>query len=1285
MLNKIIRYFLENKLITFILLFAFVIGGYVTAPFNWETSIIERNPVPVDAIPDIGENQQIVFTEWMGQSPQDIEDQITYPLTTALLGIPGVKTIRSNSIFGVSSIYIIFNDDIDFYWSRTRILEKLNSLPPGTVPAEVKPALGPDATALGQVYWYTLEGRNPKTGKPTGGWDPQELRTIQDFYVRYYLMATSGVSEVASIGGFLKEYQIDIDPAAMKANNVNVSMIMNAVKNSNLDIGARTLEFNRVEYLVRGLGYIKNLSDLEESVVTVRDNVPIRLKDVAKIQFGPSTRRGGLDKSGVEAVGGVVVARYGANPQEVIQNLKDKIAEVASGLPQKTLEDGTISKITIVPFYDRSGLIQETLGTLESSLSHEILISILVVLILVFNLRASVLISSILPIGVLMTFILMKYFNVDANIVALSGIAIAIGVMIDVGIVFTENIVRHLEMPENEGARGKELLQVIYEATIEVASAIITALATTVVSFLPVFAMQAAEGKLFRPLAFTKTFALISSLFIGIMFIPAIAHVLFSIRLDKKRTSRIFGSLLVGFGVVFLVYYGSFIAIALIAFGINNILTQVSPRSILNGKIKLPYSKKISNYINIAISIIVLLYFLTIEWMPLGASNSTFVNFIFVIIVLGAVLGLLMTIVHFYKPILMWCLNNKKKFLAIPISIVIFGITIWLGFSTVFGFMPEFSKNNVAWQKMEKTFPALGNEFMPALNEGSFLLMPTTMPHSGITENMEVIATINKHMNSIPEIATSVGKWGRVNSALDPAPTSMYENTINYIPEYILDADGRKVRFEVDNDKAFVLKDGTTYKYGEDEYRKISEAELTQDEDGEYFRQWREKIKKPDDIWKEIVKHSKFPGLTSAPKLQPIQTRLIMLATGMRAPMGIKVFGPSLEVIEKVGYELEDILKEVPSVAPQAVFADRVVGKPYLEIKLNRQAMSRYGLTIKDMQAQLSVAIGGKQLTTTVEGRERFPVRVRYAREFRDNPDDIKKILIPTPAGPQVELGELASIEYVRGPQVIKSEDTFLTGYVIFDMKDGYAETNVVEEAQALIKAKLDSGEFVLPAGVTYRFTGNYENQIRASKRLMIVVPISLILILLILYFQFKSLTPALMVFTGIFVAFSGGFIMIWLYGQGWFLNFSFADVQMRDLFQLHTLNLSVAVWVGFIALFGIATDDGVIMGTYLTQVFEKEKPKTVKEIRTATLHAGSKRVRPAMMTAATAIIALIPVLTATGKGADIVIPMAIPSFGGMLLQVMTMFVVPVLYSMWKERGLKKELKQLKSSENENL
>ncbi|MBW6481525.1 MAG: efflux RND transporter permease subunit [Vicingaceae bacterium] len=1272
MLNKIIKYFLENKLVTFILLFALISGGIVTAPFNWQIPWIERSPVPVDAIPDIGENQQIVYTEWMGQSPQDIEDQVTYPLTTALLGIPGVKTIRSNSIFGLSSIYIIFDEDIEFYWGRTRILEKLNSLPSGTIPDGVTPALGPDATALGQVFWYTLEGRD-KDGNPAGGWDPQELRTIQDFYVRYYLTAASGVSEVASIGGYIKEYQIEIDPDAMKAHHVNVAMIMNAVKNSNLDIGARTLEYNKAEYLVRGLGYIKSLKDLEESVVTQTDNVPIRLKNVAKIQFGPATRRGGLDKGGVDAVGGVAVARYGANPLQVIDNIKAKIKEVAPGLPSKTLADGTVSKITIIPFYDRSGLIHETLGTLESSLSHEILISILVIIILVLNLRASILISSLLPIGVLITFIMMKFFHVDANIVALSGIAIAIGVMVDIGIVFTENIVRHLDMPENKDVKGKQLLNVIYIASCEVGSAIITAVATTVVSFMPVFAMQAAEGKLFKPLAFTKTFALLSALIIGLLFLPAFAHILFSIRFDKKKISRIFNSILIGLGVAIIIMYQSWMALPLIAYGVNNL---IEPK----------WSEKFKfmpNYINIGITAVIVLYFLTIEWMPMGANNSLFANFIFVFTLVASILGVLSLIVYFYVPVLKWCLRNKWKFLMLPIFTLLFGVVAFIGFSSTFQFMPEFAKNNSVWKSISATFPGIGKEFMPALDEGSFLLMPTTMPHSSVSENMEIIASLDQHLNAIPEVDVTVGKWGRANSALDPAPISMYENIINYLPEYMVDEDGRRVRFKVNDKDAFILKDGSTYKYGEDEFKKITKKQLNEDKNGNYFRQWRPKIKNTDDIWKEILNHSKFPGLTSAPKLQPIQTRLVMLATGMRAPMGIKVFGPDLETIEKVGYELETILKEVPSVEESTVFADRVVGKPYIEIHLNREAMGRYGISVKDLQMQISVAIGGKQLTITVEGRERFPVRVRYAREYRDSPEELKRILVPTPAGVQVPLEELATIEYVRGPQMIKSEDTFLTSYIIFDMKEGHAEVDVVEDAQKVIAEKIATGEFSLPAGVTYRFTGNYESQIRATKRLSIVIPISLAVIFLILFFQFKTVVASSIHFSGVFVAFAGGFILIWLYGQPWFLNFDIAGTNMRELFQIHTINLSVAVWVGFIALFGIATDDGVIMGTYIHQTFEKLNPQTVDEVRAAVVEAGSKRVRPAMMTAATTIIALLPVLTSTGKGADVVIPMAIPTFGGMTIQLMTMFIVPILQCFWREGVINRaERKKLKSINN---
>ncbi|MCZ4694959.1 AcrB/AcrD/AcrF family protein [Ancylomarina euxinus] len=1262
MLNKLIRFFLENKLVTFLVLTIFISWGVINSPFGWDTGILPKDPVPVDAIPDIGENQQIVYTEWPGRSPQDIEDQISYPLTTSLLGIPGVKTIRSNSIFGLSSIYIIFDEEVEFYWSRTRILEKLNSLQSGTLPDDVAPALGPDATALGQIYWYTLEGRD-KDGNPAGGWDPHELRSLQDFQIRYALTAAKGVAEVASIGGFVKEYQIDIDPHAMRAHGVNVAQIMAAIKNSNLDVGARTLEFNRVEYLVRALGYIKSLEDLEKSVVAVRDNVPIRLKDVAKINFGPATRRGGLDKGGAEAVGGVVVARYGANPLEAIDNLKAKIAEITPGLPSKTLEDGTVSKVTIVPFYDRTGLIKETLGTLEEAISLELLISILVVIVLVMNLRASFLISSLLPLGVLITFITMRQFGVDANIVALSGIAIAIGVMVDVGIVFTENIIRHIDLPENLGAKGKRLLNVVYEGTVEVAGAVITALTTTIVSFLPVFAMEAAEGKLFRPLAFTKTFTMLAALLIGLIIIPTLAHLIFSIRVDKNKYKKIWNIFLIAAGVLISIFSGYYIAIVISAYGLNSFMADRWKES----------QKYWVNVINVAITIVVIVFFLTKAWMPMGAQYSMFANFTFVILIVTLILGLMSSFVYFYSRILTWCLNNKWKFLSLPILIVLFGITSWQGFDKMFGFAPNFAKETSLYQSLDESLPGIGKEFMPSLDEGSFLLMPTTMPHSGIAENLEVIRILDKKLNNIPEVESVVGKWGRVNSALDPAPTSMYENVINYKSEYILNEDGHKMRFKVDRDEAFILKDGSVYNPKEEGFRLVAKENLVVYKNGEYFRQWRDKIKSPNDIWDEIISNATIPGLTSAPKLQPIQTRLVMLQTGMRAPMGIKVFGPDLESIEKVGFELEKQLKLVEGVNGMSVFADRVVGKPYLEMEIDRDAIARYGLSIKNLQAVISSAIGGMKLTSTVEGRERFPVRLRYAREYRDNPEALKKILIPTPTGVQIPLGDLVTFHYVRGPQMIKSENTFLVGYVIFDKKDGFAEIDVVENAQEYLDKELESGEFVLPAGVSYVFTGNYENQIRATKRLMIVVPVSLMIIFLILYFQFRSVVSTSLIFTGIIVALSGGFIMLWLYGQTWFLDFSLAGMNFRDLFQVQTINLSVAVWVGFIALFGVATDDGVLISTYIKQLQDKNPAKSVKEIRDLIIEAGSKRVRPAIMTTATTIIALLPVLTSTGKGSDIMIPMAIPLFGGMTIEVLTMLVVPVLYSMWQERKIKND------------
>ncbi|MBD0851296.1 efflux RND transporter permease subunit [Maribacter arenosus] len=1263
MLNKGIKFLIENKLVAVLMLLLFVGWGTVNAPFNWDTGFLPSNPVAVDAIPDIGENQQIVFTKWPGRSPQDIEDQISYPLTTSLLGIPGVRTIRSSSMFGFSSIYIIFEEDVEFYWSRSRILEKLNSLPSNLLPEGVNPALGPDATALGQIFWYTLEGRDEE-GNVTGGWDLQELRSIQDYYVKYGLAAASGVSEVASIGGYVQEYQIDVDPELMKQYNIGLHQVVNAVKQSNRDIGAQTLEINQAEYLVRGLGYVESLEDIKNAVVTSEDYTSIRVKDIANVSIGPAVRRGILDKEGAEVVGGVVVARYGANPLEVINNVKDQIAELSTGLPSKLLSDGRTSQLTIVPFYDRTELIQETLGTLNEALTLEILITILVIIIMVFNLRASILISGLLPVAVLMVFVTMKLFNVDANIVALSGIAIAIGTMVDMGVILAENMIRHLEDEKLRlGENGTVLTinEVIYNATAEVSGAIVTAVMTTIISFIPVFTMIGAEGKLFRPLAFTKTMALSASLFIALFLIPPFAAYLFRKSDVRERSKYVVNGILIALGIAALIY-GYWLGLLLIAFGSTGFWFTAKQRDKYNLAIFNVQFSLNKNAINIILSVIALVFLLAGYWRPLGFDRSIVMNLIFVSMVCFGLLGSFSLFKSYYARILRWALQNRVLFLIVPATVLTLGIVIM---------------NNT------------GKEFMPALNEGSFLLMPTSLPHAGVAENKRVLQQLDMAVASIPEIKTVVGKSGRTESALDPAPLSMYENVILYKPEYMRNKEGKRQRYKVDENGFFELKDGSFFlnpntvieekksEYeGSDiqDFSDITHENLIPDTKGEYYRNWRPEIHSPDDIWNEIVRVTKLPGVTSAPKLQPIETRLVMLQTGMRAPMGIKVKGQDLRQIEAFGIALENILKESEGVKDEAVFADRIVGKPYLLIDIDREALARYGILVEDVQQVLEVAVGGMTLTQTVEGRERYGVRVRYPRELRENPGDINNIYVPVAKGSPVPLGELVTIRYEQGPQVIKSEDTFLVGYVLFDKMDGYAEVDVVEDAQALIQQKIKKGELVVPKGMSYRFTGTYENQLRAEKTLSVVVPLALMIIFLILYFQFRSVTTSLMVFTGIAVAFAGGFIMIWLYGQDWFFNFNLFGENMRELFNMKTINLSVAVWVGFIALFGIATDDGVVMATYLTQTFNREAPTNRKGIRSATLEAAEKRIRPCLMTTVTTVLALLPVLTSTGKGSDIMIPMAIPIFGGMLIDITSYFLVPVLYSWQQEILLSRKL-----------
>jgi len=1255
MLNSVIKFFLENKLVTALLLILIIAWGIIVSPFNWNTGFLPHDPVPVDAIPDLGENQQIVFTEWMGKSPQDVEDQITYPLTTAMLGLPGVQSIRSTSMFGFSNIYIIFNDEVEYYWSRSRVLEKLNALPSGLLPAEVQPKLGPDATALGQVYWYTLEGRDEE-GNPAGGWDLHELRSIQDYYVRYALTGAEGVAEVATAGGQIREYQVDLDPNGMKAHQVSIMEVMDALQKSNQDVGANTVEINQVEYYIRGLGYVEKLEDIEEVVIRTTNNIPLRIKDIARIQIGPADRSmlGILDKNGAEAVGGVVVARYGDNPLQVIENVKQKIADISAGLPEKTLNDGRVSKVTIVPFYDRSNLIQETLGTLNEAIVLQILITIVVIIVMVYNLRASLLISALLPMAVLMCFIFMKHFGIDANIVALSGIAIAIGTMVDLGIILNENILKHME----EAPEDRPLIQTIYKASSEVSSAILTAVATTVVSFLPVFTLEAAEGKLFVPLAYTKTFALVASLIFTLLIMPAFAHVVFGWK--GRGHARKYGNYLLFILGMLSLFVLPFAGLVLVLLALNNIFLQ---------NYKAQYEPLYSPIL-IAIAAGAVAWLLAEHWNPLGVEVNTWTNFFFIGIILAVVLGGFSIFLLFYKNILQWCLRHKGAFLVLPSLIVVFGIMIWLGFNTLFGWVAK-GFDQIGWNirttevysGLAHTFPGMGKEFMPSLNEGSFLLMPTSMPHSGVEANQKILRQLDMLVTAIPEVETVVGKAGRAETALDPAPMSMFEIMINYQSEYKTDERGLKARYAVD-DKGVYVKD--------------SLGNLVPDKDGRYFRQWRDVIQSPDDIWAEITRVAKIAGVTSAPKLQPIETRMVMLQTGMRAPMGVKVYGPDLETIETFSFQLEKYLKEVSSVNPDAVFADRSLGKPYIEVDLDRQAMSRYGLNISDVQEYIEVGLGGMMVTTTVEGRERYAIRVRYARDFRENAQAIENILVMTSGGAQVPLGEMAEVLYRPGPMMIRGEDSFLVGYVLLDKREGFAEGSVVEDAQRYLQGKIDSGELQVPPGVSFKFSGSYENQVRAEKRLSLIVPLSLLVIFLILYFQFRRISTPLFIFTAIVMAFSGGFMMLWLYAQPWFMDFEMFGTNIRELFQMKSFNMSVAVWVGFIALFGIATDDGVVMATYIKQNFQGAKPKTKEEIREEVVRAGLRRIRPCLMTSATTLLALLPILTSSGRGSDIMIPMAIPSFGGMAVALISLFIVPVLYSWWEER-------KLNANTNENL
>ncbi len=1083
MVNKIISYCLKTPLVVFVIYGALIFWGAYAL-----------SSIPIDAIPDIGEKQVVVYTDWPGRSAQDVEDQVTYPLSVTLEGVPGVKTIRASSAFGFSEVYLIFEDRVDFYWARSRVLERLNiaaaKLPPG-----VMPVLGPDATGLGQVFWYTVEGK---------GHSLDELRTLQDWFIRYQLNAVKGVSEVATVGGFVKQYQIDVDPNKMLSYKIQLEDVLRAVKDSNIDVGAKVIEASGMEFIVRGLGFIKNIRDVEEIVVAEQNGIPVYIKNIATVQVGPEFRRGALDKEGTQAVGGVVVMRYGENAMQTIHRVKDKIKEIQKGLP---------SDVKIVPFYDRTQLIHRTIGTLKEALILEMIITMAVVVPFLAHIFAGIIICLALPFSVLIAFIAMYYLGIDSNIMSLSGIAIAIGALVDMGIIMTENSYRHLLLEKDAITRGqKSRLDVIYSAASEVGSAVMTAILTTVVSFFPVFALEAQEGKLFHPLAWTKTLVLLASVVIALTLTPVLC-----------------------------------------LYGLKGRLREPEEN---------PLVKKLQNR---------------------------------------------------YEIILRWVLDHRTTFLlipwtafigslpfVIPKNIIAFLIFLAVAIGTLVFILPKKAKSWIgsililaALSGWFAVTPRIGREFMPPFDEGSILFMPVLRPAVSLTEAYRVLQVQDKIIKSFPEVEMVVGKLGRAETATDPAPVEMFETIITLKPKAM----------------------------------------------------WRRGMTK-EKLIQEMNAALQIPGVSNI-WTQPIINRIDMLATGIRTSVGVKVFGPDLKKIEEIAQQVEDIVRTVPGAVD--LYSEKIVGKPYIEFKIKRDQIARYGITVKEVQDVIEAGIGGEDVTTTVEGRERYPVQVRYARELRDNPEALKRIFVPTAAGAQIPIVQVADIYFVTGPAMINSENGLLRAYVLMNVR-GRDMVGFVEEASKVVAQKLK-----LPPSYFIQWSGQFENQVRSTKRIFILLPISLLINFMIIYMNFRSVPKSIFIFTAIPVTLAGG---IWL---------------LAAYNILRGFNFSVAVWVGFIALFGVAVDDGVLMTTYLDDVFKerRDKIRTRQDVVEATVYAGLGRIRPAFLTTITTIVALLPVMFLKGTGSEIMQPMAIPSIGGMILEMVTWFIVPCLYSWREERRLK--------------
>lgn len=1027
-MNRLIQFFLHNR---FLVLF-----GTVLLLLAGIWSLVRT---PIDAIPDIGENQIIVWAEWPGRSPQDMEDQVTYPLTASLMGTPRVKVIRSSSMFGFSLVNVIFQDGVDFYWARTRVLERLDWAR-RDLPEDVSPTLGPDATALGQIFWYTVEGP---------GYDLGRLRSIQDWYVKYQLTAVPGVSEVASVGGFVKQYQIDVDPNRLLSYRIPLPRLVNAVRRSNIDVGAKVFEEGGMEFIVRGLGFITSIQDIENIVVDARNEVPIRVADLGRVTLGPDFRRGALDKEGAEVTGGVVLMRHGENPREVIERIKGKIAEIEPGLPEG---------VRIVPFYDRTELIGRTTSFLATSVLLQIAVTVLVVFLMLRHLMGSLVVSITLPVAVLATFLALHLSGVTSNLMSICGIALSVGVMVDYGIIMTENIYKRLS--QEPAPDLKTRLSVIGRATGEVARPILFSILIIIAAFATIYFLTGQAGKMFRPLALTENFVMVAAGLVALFLVPVLASVLLRGRLHSLEARR-------------------------------------------------------------------------------------------------HIRGLL----RLYHPAIEWSLEHKR--------IIVAAALIFLAGSLILG-------------------RTLEQEFMPPLNEGDILFMPVLLPGASLTEVMEVMRTQNLILKDFPEVEMVVGKLGRAETPTDPAPVAMIETTIKLKPE----------------------------------------------------KHWRPGMTR-EKLIREMDEQLRIPGVSNI-WTQPIRNRIDMLATGIQTPVGIKVFGPDLDVAEEIALRIEKLLREVPGAANP--YAERRGNKPYLEIEIDRQAAARYGVTSGDLNALIMTAIGGMNLTTVLEGRERYPVAVRYAREFRDDAEAIGRMLVPARSGAQIPLSQVADVRKVSGPAMILTENAvpYVRVFVGVDT-DQRGIMGFVDQARGLINERIE-----MPAGYFLSWSGQYLYEMESRRRLMVVVPLVLVLIFVLLFLQFKNLPLALMVLSSLPFAFTGGLLLQFILGY----------------------KFSTAVWVGYIALFGVAVEDGLVLVEHL-----RHRSEGTVSVRSAVVEGAKWKLRPVLMTTVTTVLALLPIMFSRGTGSEVIKPIAAPIVGGMITAtLLNLFLVPVLFSWLREREIKRRL-----------